>query len=763
MSGSDWIKKWADTMPAGDVVGFAAVTRAGEPRAAPSSAVGGDDAGGALVALTLAARALGVPADLEQVRLAAGGEAADLPMLADLAARLGLSGRIVTLEPAQAARLPTPALLPCADGVTRLLVRTGSAGGDEGAARLLLHDPASGRPAVVDAAALADLGVGAALLLKVAHSEASGAAPAGFGWRWFIHHAGKYRRLLAEVALASVILQIFALVSPLLFQVVIDKVLVHKSLSTLDILALALVAMAAFEAALGAVRGYVLSHATARLDVELGAGLVRQMLRLPLAWFQARRIGDVVVRLKELDTVRAFLTGASLTLAIDLLFTVLFLVVMAGLSWELTAAVLISLPFYAAVSLVITPLLKKRLEQKYESTAEVQAQMTELVGGIETVKSMAAEPRAQRRWEERLAEMSRENFLAGQIFGAGGQAVGLLSKLVTAFLLWYGARLVMEGSLSVGALVAFNMLAARVAAPILRLAQIWQEIQQVQVAIDRLADIMDSPPEPSLPSARTDAVPLAGRIRFEHVGFRYRPDAPEVLSDIGFEIAPGGRLGIVGRSGSGKSTLVRLIQRLSVPERGRILIDGQDIAQLDPGWLRRQIAVVQQDGVLFNRSVRENIAYADPAAAMERVQQAAELAGAHAFILSLSQGYDTGIGERGTLLSGGQRQRLMIARALLTDPRILILDEATSALDSESELAIQRNMERICAGRTVIIISHRLSALRGCGGVLVLDRGRLVEAGRHEDLLARNGTYARLWAAQMGLYGAPAPTAGAAE
>jgi subfamily B ATP-binding cassette protein HlyB/CyaB len=309
---------------------------------------------------------------------------------------------------------------------------------------------------------------------------------------------------------------------------------------------------------------------------------------------------------------------------------------------------------------------------------------------------------------------------------------------------------VMRGAMTVGELVAFNMLSGRVAQPILRLAQLWQDFHQARLSVQRLGDILNTPPEPQASPGRGALPAINGAIRFDRVGFRYRPDLPEVLRGVEVDIPAGQVLGIVGPSGSGKSTLTKLVQRLYVPETGRVLVDGADLAMVDPSWLRRQVGVVLQENILFNCSVRDNIALADPGMPLDRVIAAAELAGAHEFILELPEGYDTVVGERGGSLSGGQRQRIAIARALVGNPRILIFDEATSALDYESERAIQMNMRRICQGRTVVIIAHRLSTVRGCDRIITVEAGHIVEDGTHDELLRRGGRYASLHRVQAG-------------
>lgn len=586
------------------------------------------------------------------------------------------------------------------------------------------------------------------LLLVTSQASLTGEL-ARFDFSWFIPSLVKYRRLLGEVLLISLSLQLLALVSPLFFQVVMDKVLVHRGLTTLDVLVIGLVVIVIFESLLNGLRSYVFSHTTSRIDVELGARLFRHLLQLPLAYFQARRVGDSIARVHELENIRSFLTGNAMTVLLDVVFSVVFVSVMLMYSMPLTLIVLLSLPLYAAISLLVVPVLRRRLDEKFARGAENQAMLVETVTGVQTVKASALEPVLARRWENQLAAYVSANFRTQNVAAWAHEAINLVGKLVNAATLWYGAHLVMGNELSVGQFVAFNMFAQRVSQPILRMAQLWTDFQQTGIAVARLGDILNTRTEVA-PSSAAQLPPLRGQVSLDGVSFRYRPEAQPVLHDLSLDIGAGEIIGIVGRSGSGKSTLTKLIQRLYVPERGRVLVDGIDIALIDAAQLRRQVGVVLQDNLLFNRSVRENIAIADPAAPIESVMQAARLAGAHDFISEMPEGYDTRVGEQGSSLSGGQRQRIAIARALFTRPRILIFDEATSALDYESEAIIQRNMSRICQGRTVIIIAHRLSAVRHANRIIVMDKGRIIEEGPHDQLVRRSGgAYASLWALQQ--------------
>ncbi|MDZ5650021.1 type I secretion system permease/ATPase [Nitrospirillum sp. BR 11828] len=684
----------------------------------------------------------GLAADVGQLRHATGTAAALTPAeLVRLARRQGLNAREVSSGWERLPALSLPAIAVLADGGYAVLARIA----DD---RALLLDPATGNPAVWGKAEFEARWSGRLILTTKRLSLSDLGRRFDIGW--FLAAMVKYRWILGEVLVASLFLQLFALVTPLFFQVVVDKVLVHRGLSTLDVLVFGLVAVSIFETVLSGLRTHVFSHTTNRIDVELGARLFRHLLGLPLAYFASRRVGDSVARVRELETIRNFITGSALTLVVDLVFTVVFIAVMLAYSGWLTAVVLLSLPLYAAISMGAGPVFRRRLDEKFRRGAENQAFLVEAVGGIETVKAMAVEPQLQRKWEEQLAGYVQASFRVASLGNVASQAIQLVSKLVSAGILYFGAGAVIAGKMTVGELIAFNMLAGRVSQPVLRLAQLGQDFHQAKLSVDRLGDILNTPTEPQARPGQTALPHLKGAVALEHVRFRYRPDAAPVLEDVSVTVAAGQSIGIVGPSGSGKSTLTKLLQRLYVPEAGRVLVDGVDIAQVDAAWLRRQIGVVLQENVLLNGTVRENIALADPAMPLERVMHAANLAGAHEFILALPQGYDTVVGERGASLSGGQRQRIAIARALVTDPRILIFDEATSALDYESERVVQQNLGAISRNRTVFIVAHRLSAVRHCDRILTLEGGRVVEDGSHEELVRAGGRYATLYHLQQG-------------
>jgi ATP-binding cassette, subfamily B, bacterial HlyB/CyaB len=714
----------------------------------------------AINALCTIARFHQIAADPATLAHQLGIAATDILSTDDLlraAQHLGLKAKLTTSTIDRLSLIPLPALaiLRAYENVENSSQRIVILAQSDGK-RVLFQESGASRPTIepteVFAAQWCTSGgtTGTGELILITSRAALAGSLAKFDFSWFIPSLIKYRKLLGEVLLISFMLQLFGLVSPLFFQVVMDKVLVHKGVTTLDVLVIGLVVIVVFESVLNALRAYVFSHTTSRIDVELGARLFRHLVQLPLAYFQARRVGDSVARVCELENIRSFLTGNALTVLLDVFFSVVFIAVMFIYSVPLTLIVLVSLPLYFGLSLAVVPILRSRLDIKFARGAENQSMLVETVTGIQTVKATALEPAFAKRWDTQLAGYVSASFKTQNLATLAHEGINLIGKLVNAATLWYGAHLVMDNQLSVGQFVAFNMFAGRVSQPIMRMAQLWTDFQQTGLSVARLGDILNTRTEVP-PTSAAQLPPVKGHITLDKVTFRYRPEAAPVLNGISLEIKAGQVIGIVGRSGSGKSTLTKLVQRLYTPEGGRLLVDGIDISLIDAAQLRRQVGVVLQENLLFNRSVRENIAITDPAAPIEAVVRVAQLAGAHEFISELPEGYDTIVGEQGSSLSGGQRQRIAIARALFTNPRILIFDEATSALDYESEAIIQRNMQHICQGRTVLIIAHRLSAVRHANRIVVMDKGNIVETGSHEALLANpKGIYAHLWHMQDG-------------
>jgi len=657
---------------------------------------------------------------------------------------IGLKSRSITARSEERlASLPAPAIACLANGSFGLLLGATSDG------LYRLADPIQFSSRSWSAAELLQA-TGGAFILVQKRFIGPGVSPDSFGFRWFLSSLFRYRKAFGHVLLASLFIQLFALITPLFFQVVVDKVLAHRSYSTLIVLVVGLAAIGLFDVVLQYLRTYALSHTTNRIDVELGQRLFRHMMNLPLCYFETRAAGQTVARIRELETIRNFLTGQGLFSGLDLILTIVFIFVLFCYSSTLAWIVVASIPFYLTLGILIRPFLKELIDEKFDRGAYSQQLLVETVVGIQTLKASAVEPVIAQQWEERLAAYVRSSFAATMLAAQGQNAIQYVSKITYAALLLFGAQAVINGELTVGALVAFNMIAGQVAQPILRLSQLWQDFQQVQVSMSRLGDILNAAQEPR-PSATISLPPPKGALAFKSVSFRYKSDGDDVLRDIDLSVRPGEVIGIVGPSGSGKSTLTKLAQRFYIPTHGQILMDGQDIAQVDPAWMRSHIGVVLQENMLFNRTIHDNIALANPSMTREAVMRMAKLSGADEFIAKLPCGYDTIIEERGANLSGGQRQRLAIARALATNPPILILDEATSALDYESERIILGNMREIVRGRTVIIIAHRLTTVRHCNRIIGMKEGRIVEVGTHDELLSRpGGLYAHLWRMQNG-------------
>jgi len=570
-----------------------------------------------------------------------------------------------------------------------------------------------------------------------------------FGFKWFFREIFKYKKIITQVLLGSFVVQLFGLVTPLFTQVILDKVLVNRTISTLDVLAFAFIVVAVFELLLNLSRNYIFIHTTNKIDAKLGAKLFRHLFQLYYIYFEKRQVGNIVARVRELDRIREFITNKSVSVLIDAFFSIVFLAVMFIYSPKLT---FISLGFLAIIGVIyvlITPELRNRLEEKFQMGAHSNSYLVEAVTGVQTVKSLAIEGSMFRKWEEKLGKYLKSSFNLAIMGNFTGSICGFLQKAMTICILYIGVMLVIENKLTIGQLIAFQMFSGQFSAPMLRLVGLWNEFQQTLLAVDRIGDILNSPVELQSQNAIT-LNNVQGNIKIDNLSFKYNVDAPYVLNDINLEIKAGEKIGFVGRSGSGKSTIAKLIQRLYYATEGTIYIDGIDIRNVNPVWLRTNIGIVLQENYLFSGTIKDNISLPRPNISMEGIIQAAQISGAHEFISKLPKGYDSEVGERGSSLSGGQKQRIAIARALISNPRILIFDEATSALDYESERIIRDNMALISKGRTTIIIAHRLSTIKDCDKIVCFDNGRIVEVGSHKELIEKDGYYRNLYNAQMG-------------
>ena len=569
-----------------------------------------------------------------------------------------------------------------------------------------------------------------------------------FGFSWFVPVVAKYKGFLSKVLFISLLLQLFGLMTPLFTQVIIDKVLVHHSVSTMDVLIGGMILVALFQNWMLALRSYLFVNTTNKIDVTLSSHLFRKVMELPVRYFDKWQVGDIVSRMGELETIRGFLTGSALTVVLDIVFAVVYLTVMFLYSNVLSYIVWATIPLYIILNAVIAPIYKKRINERFLLGAQNQSFTIEAITGVRTVKTMGVEQTFVERYEEILSRYLKSVFSVINLANIAGSIGLFLQQAFNLAILWIGAYYVMKHDLSVGELIAFQMLAGQVIAPVLRLVNMWQYFQQVRVSMARLGDVMDEKSEPAFNPNRTTLPSLKGEIVFDNVNFRYKADGKNVLSDVRIRIPAGAKVGIVGRSGSGKSTLAKLIQRLYVPDSGRVLVDGVDIAQVETAWLRRQIGVVLQENFLFAGTIKENIAIAKPNIDEAEVLHAAKLSGADEFVQEMPQKYETFVGERGSLLSGGQKQRVSIARSLLLDPKILIFDEATSALDTESEQLILKNIAQIAQGRTTLMIAHRLSTVKNCDVIIAMDKGRILEVGSHQALMEHKGYYYHLYASQ---------------
>ncbi|MBT0879289.1 MULTISPECIES: type I secretion system permease/ATPase [unclassified Campylobacter] len=568
-----------------------------------------------------------------------------------------------------------------------------------------------------------------------------------FGFSWFYKRMLSYKGIVLQILLASFVMQLFGLVTPLFTQVVLDKVLLHHSISTLNVIAFAFFSVIVFESLLSLSRNYIFTHTTTKIDAKLGSELFTHLLLLPMVYFENRKVGNIAARIRELDNIRDFIANKSVSVILDLLFSIVFILMMFLYSVKLT---FVSLAFVICIALIyffITPILRARLEDKFQMGAASNSYLVESITGMQTIKSLAIEGSMKKYWEDYLAKYLKSSFNLSNLSNIASTFANSLQKLMTLAILYFGVGLVIDGSLSVGQLIAFQMFANQFSAPIMRLVSLWNELQQAILSVDRLGDILNTPQEQTT-NKPISLNQVSGNIKFDNVSFKYSPNSNYVLNNLSFNLQANKSIGIVGRSGSGKSTITKLIERLYIPNEGSIYIDGIDLRHLNPYVLRSNLGVVLQENYLFSGSIKENISLSKPSASMQEIINVCKIAGAHDFISELSAGYDTLVGERGSALSGGQRQRIAIARALLHNPRVLIFDEATSALDYESEKIITSNLSLIKQNKTFIIIAHRLSTVKDCDEILVLDKGNLVECGNHTKLMELNGYYAHLYKQQ---------------
>jgi subfamily B ATP-binding cassette protein HlyB/CyaB len=610
--------------------------------------------------------------------------------------------------------------------------------------RICILDPLADRPAMLalDEATFCKRWGGHVLVLRRNYALTDEARP--FGFAWFIPEILRNAATFRDIAVAAVTLQVLALAVPIFVQITIDKVLVHQAYATLYVLVAGVAAAVLFDAVFNYFRRILLVYASARIDVRTSTQTFERLLALPIGFFESNSAGVITKHMQQVEKIREFLTGRLFLTLLDSTALVIVIPLLYMYSPRLTMLVLAFSGMAAFVIACLIPVFRRRLRNLYETEGQRQAYLVETIHGMETVKGLATEPLRRREWNTRCAQAAQSHFRLGRISTSAQALTGFLEKLLSVAIIGFGAQLVFDGNITVGALIAFNMLASRVSGPLGQIVGLVHGYQEAGLSVRMLGEVMNRRPE-SNPGARGLHPTINGRIEFDHVIFRYAASLPPALDDVSLTIPAGSVFGVVGRSGSGKTTLTRLIRGIYPIQQGSVRVDGHDIREIDLPHLRSQVGVVLQQCFLFRGTVRDNIAASRPDATLEEVVAAAQMAGADEFIQMLPQGYDTPLEEGGTNLSGGQQQRLSIARALLCRPRILILDEATSALDPESEAAIQANLARIAEGRTVIIVSHRLSSLVGADAIVVLDRGRVVDYGRHGDLLSRCTTYRQLW------------------
>ncbi|QOV22505.1 peptidase domain-containing ABC transporter [Anabaenopsis elenkinii] len=666
------------------------------------------------------------------------------PACAYVGELIGLKSQLVDLPVAAIERIPTPAIIQY-DGSYAVLYETAPNS-------IVVGVPSQGIIRRKTAEFVAKLSVDENNLppqvrvLLVATTKET--PQERFGIQWFIPYLSKHRQVLIEVFVASFFVQLAQLANPLVIQLIIDKVIVQNSIGTLNILGILLLVVGVFEALLTTLRTYLFVDTTNRIDMNLGSQIIDHLLRLPLRYFERRPVGELATRINELENIRQFLTGTALTVVLDAVFSIIYIIVMLFYSWQLTLVGLGTVPIFVILTLIASPTISKQLRTKAERNAQTQSYLVEVMSGIQTVKAQNIELQSRFSWQERYARYVAAGFKTVITSTLANSTSSFLNKLSSLLVLWMGSYLVLQGQLTLGELIAFRIISGYVTSPILRLAQLWQSFQETALSLERLSDIVDTPEEAEADRQNIPLPEISGNVTFENVSFRFQTSGPLQLSNVSLDVSSGKFIGIVGQSGSGKSTMMKLLLRLYEVESGRILIDGYDISKVELYSLRRQVGVVPQETLLFDGTVLENIALTNPDATTDEIIEAARIAAAHDFIMSLPNGYNTRVGERGAGLSGGQRQRIAIARSILQRPKLLVLDEATSALDYPTERQVCLNLARAYKDNTVFFITHRLNTVSHADMIIVMDNGRVIEQGSHQELMAAKGSYFHIYQQQ---------------
>ena len=702
-----------------------------------------------LAALQEAARRLGADFGSGTRAETLGASPADLAKAAE---DIGLHAKALRLRWRDLTRLASGAVEGSV--VAILMLRDGGAAILAGAAAdgnaLFLVEPLAARdspPAPVDEVRLASYWDGGVVLIR--RRRGSGADDAPFTLIWLAREVLRERQLFRDIGIASLVLSALILVPPIIWMTVVDRVLVYQSLPTLVLLAGGVAIAIIYETMISHSQRHLVMLSAARIDGRLQLHIFRRLLGLPVDYFERNPAGETSYRLGEIWRIREFLTGRLFRTGLDLITLLILLPVLFLLSATLTWVVLGCAVVMALIIAVFMPAIGRATQRLIEAETKKSSVMIESIAGMRTVKALALEPRRLEVWDERVAEATAARLALSRVGNWPQTLVLPFERFIYAGTLLVGAWLSVAGdsAITIGSLMAFAMIAGRVATPLSSLAQLLQEYGEVRGAIANVAHVLNRAPERA--AGAVGARPqIMGAVSFSEVTFRYPGSQTTALQDLSFEAAAGTMVGIVGKSGSGKSTITRLLQGISTGYSGLVKIDSIELREIDLAHLRRSLGIVMQDNFLFRGTIRENITAGRPGLSFEDVVRAARLAGAEEFIERLPGGYDTYIEEGSPNLSGGQRQRVAIARALVTDPRVLILDEATSALDPESEAVVNANLQRIGRGRTMFIVSHRLSSLIDCDRIMVLDRGKLLDFAPHETLLERCLIYRQLWLQQ---------------